>query len=262
MSVAIITGASGGIGREFAIQLCTDYGVKEFWLIARNRAKLEALAAELLALGARSEVMSIDLGTREGINEYKSALAERKPEIGYLVNAAGYGKFGRFDELSEDDIAGMIDLNSRALVLITHASVPYIERGGRIVELGSGSCFTPLPNFNVYAASKAFVLHYTKALNYELKKYGVRATCFCPGWVLTDFFDVAEDGGVSRPKKSSIKPMLNAKKVTRGCLKAVKRGRAMYVTNWYTKLQHLLFKLLPDPILTRLWLGMQEGEKK
>lgn len=262
MSVAIITGASGGIGREFAIQLCTDYGVREFWLIARNRGKLEALAAELMALGARSEVMSIDLGTREGINEYKSALAERKPEIGYLVNAAGYGKFGRFDELSEDDIAGMIDLNSRALVLITHASVPYIERGGRIVELGSGSCFTPLPNFNVYAASKAFVLHYTKALNYELKKYGVRATCFCPGWVLTDFFDVAEGGGVSRPKKSSIKPMLNAKKVTRGCLKAVKRGRAMYVTNWYTKLQHLLFKLLPDPILTRLWLGMQEGEKK
>ena len=183
MSVAIITGASGGIGREFAIQLCTDYGVKEFWLIARNRGKLEALAAELLALGARSEVMSIDLGTREGINEYKSALAEKKPEIGYLVNAAGYGKFGRFDELSEDDIAGMIDLNSRALVLITHASVPYIKRGGRIVELGSGSCFTPLPNFNVYAASKAFVLHYTKALNYELIKYGVRATCFCHGWV-------------------------------------------------------------------------------
>lgn len=258
MSTAIITGASGGIGREFAIQLCTDYGIKKFWLIARNRKKLEALAAELRELGADSEVMSIDLGTREGIDEYKVALKERVPQVSYLVNAAGYGKFGRFDELCEDDIAGMIDLNSRALVLMTHATVPYIVRGGRIVELGSGSCFTPLSNFNVYAASKAFVLHYTKALNYELKKYGIRATCFCPGWVMTDFFGVAEGKGVSRPKQSCIKPMLNAKKVTRGCLKAVKRGRAMYVTNWYTKLQHLLFKLLPDPILTRLWLGMQE----
>ncbi len=258
MSVAIITGASGGIGREFALQLCKDYMIKDFWLIARNKSKLNSLAAELCELGATVEVLSIDLGTREGINEYKAALEEKKPMVSYLVNAAGYGKFGRFDELSEDDIAGMIDLNSRALVLMTHATVPYMELGGRIVELGSGSCFTPLPNFNVYAASKAFVLHYTKALNHELKKYGIRATCFCPGWVMTDFFGVAEGDGVSRPAKSKMKPMLDAEKVTRGCLKAVKKGKTMYVTNWYTKLQHLLFKVVPDPILTRLWLGMQE----
>ena len=262
MSTAIITGASGGIGREFAIQLCTDYGVKSFWLIARNRSKLEALAAKLEELGARAEVLSIDLGKYEGIASYKAALEEKKPTVSYLVNAAGYGKFGRFDELSEEDIAGMIDLNSRALVLITHATVPYMERGGRIVELGSGSCFTPLPNFNVYAASKSFVLHYTKALNYELKEYGIRATCFCPGWVRTEFFDVAESGGVSRPKKECIKPLNDPIKVTRGCLKAVKKGKAMYVTNWFTKMQHLLFKLLPDPILTRLWLGMQEKRKE
>lgn len=261
MSTAIITGASGGIGREFAIQLCTDYGVKSFWLIARNRKKLEELGARLVQLGAEVEVLSIDLGKREGIDSYKAALEEKKPTVSYLVNAAGYGKFGRFDELTEDDIAGMIDLNSRALVLMTHATVPYMERGGRIVELGSGSCFTPLPNFNVYAASKSFVLHYTKALNYELKKYGIRATCFCPGWVRTEFFDVAESGGVSRPKKKSIKPLNDPVKVTRGCLKAVKKGKAMYVTNWFTKMQHVLFKLVPDPILTRLWLGMQEERK-
>ena len=264
MSTAIITGASGGIGREFAIQLLTDYGVKRFWLIARNRNKLESLAAKLGELGAECEVLSLDLGKREGIDEYKAALAEKKPEVSYLINAAGYGKFGRFDELSEDDIAGMIDLNSRALVLMTHATVPYMKHGGRIVELGSGSCFTPLPNFNVYAASKSLVLHYTKALNYELKKYGIRATCFCPGWVRTEFFDVAESGGerVSRPAKKKIKPLNDSQKVTRGCLKAVKKGKAMYVTNWFTKLQHVLFKLVPDPILTRLWLGMQEKPER
>lgn len=262
MSTAIITGASGGIGREFALQLCTDYKIKKFWLIARNKTKLEALAAQLCELGAAVEVLSIDLGKREGIEEYKSALGEERPTVSYLVNAAGYGKFGRFDELSEDDIAGMIDLNSKALVLTTHATVPYMERGGRIVELGSGSCFTPLPNFNVYAASKSFVLHYTKALNFELKKYGVRATCFCPGWVRTSFFDAIGDEGVSRPRPRSIKPLLNAEKVTRGCLKAAKKGRAMYVTGWYTKMQHVLFKLLPDSILTRLWMRMQEAPDK
>ena len=262
MSVAIITGASGGIGREFALQLCTDYGVKEFWLVARNKSKLGALADELAGLGASAEVISADLGTREGIDQIKAALDEKKPTVSYLVNAAGYGKFGRFDELSEDDIAGMIDLNSKALVLLTHATVPYMKRGGRIVQLGSGSCFTPLPNFNVYAASKSLVLHYTKALNFELKKYGIRATCFCPGWVATDFFGVAEGEGVSGPKKKHIKPLLNAKKITRGCLKAVKRGRAMYVTGWYTKMQHVLFKLVPDPILTRIWMRMQESPNK
>ena len=262
MSVAIITGASGGIGREFALQLVTDYGVKDLWLVARNINKLESVAGELRALGATVEVMSVDLGKREGIDTIRAALEEKKVTVSHLINAAGYGKFGRFDELSEDDIAGMIDLNSLALVLLTHACVPYMERGGRIVQLGSGSCFTPLPNFNVYAASKSLVLHYTKALNYELKKYGIRATCFCPGWVDTDFFGVAEGEGVSGPAKKHIKPLLNAKKITRGCLKAVKRGKAMYVTGWYTKMQHVLFKLVPDPILTRLWMRMQRNPGK
>ena len=262
MSTAMITGASGGIGREFALQLLCDYGVKSFWLIARNKSKLEALADELRHGGAEVEVISADLGKREGIDAVKATLEEKKPEVSYLVNAAGYGKFGRFDELSEDDIAGMIDLNSRALVLLTHATVPYMKCGGRIVQLGSGSCFTPLPNFNVYAASKSLVLHYTKALNYELKKYGIRATCFCPGWVATDFFGVAEGEGVSGPAKKHIKPLLNAKKITRGCLKAVKRGKAMYVTGWYTKMQHVLFKLVPDPILTKLWMRMQRSPER
>ena len=105
MSVAIITGASGGIGREFALQLLADYGVKSFWLIARNKNKLEALADKLRVGGAAVEVISSDLGKREGIDAIKVALEEKRPEVSYLVNAAGYGKFGRFDELSEDDIA-------------------------------------------------------------------------------------------------------------------------------------------------------------
>lgn len=131
-----------------------------------------------------------------------------------------------------------------------------MPRGGRIIQLGSASCFTPLPNFNVYASSKAFVLHYTKALNYELKKYGIRATCFCPGWVDTDFLPLSKTVEGARAPK--MKPLLRADRVVRGCLRAVRRGRAMYVTNWYTKLQHLLFKILPDGILTRAWLGMQK----
>ena len=130
-----------------------------------------------------------------------------------------------------------------------------MKRGGRIIQLGSGSCFTPLPHFNIYSSSKVFVLHYTKSLNYELKPYGIRATCFCPGWVDTAFLPKSLDApGAYVPK--NMKPLLDCERVVKGCVRASIKGKAMYVTNWYTKMQHVLFKLLPDPILTKMWLGM------
>lgn len=257
MSVAIITGASSGIGREFAKQLKEKRGITEFWFIARRRENMEALRDEL---GVNAKIISADLTSKEGVDAVRYALEEEKPSVKYLVNAAGFGNFGAFDELPEADISGMIDLNVKASVLITHMVVPYMERGGRIVELGSGSCFTPLPYFNVYSSSKVFILHYTKSLNYELKKFGVRATCLCPGWVETEFLGKAQANGKTHPK--SMKPLLACEKVVAKCIRSMKRGRTMCVTNWYTKLQHLLFKLLPDPILTRLWLGMLEHPKE
>ena len=188
MGIALITGASSGIGREFAKQLKESYGVEEFWLVARRKDRMEALASEL---SIKARIISADLCTEEGINEVRAALTSEKPAISVLINAAGFGRFGAHDQVSESETVRMIDLNVKALVLITHMALPYMEKGGRIIELGSGSCFTPLPNFNVYAASKAFVLHYSKALYYEAKKYGVTVTCFCPGWVHTEFLDTA-----------------------------------------------------------------------
>lgn len=252
MSVAIITGASSGIGREFARQMKETLGVSEFWFIARREDKMRALAEEL---GVNATVISADLATGEGIEAVRGALAEKKPSVKYLINAAGFGKFGSFDQIDESAVSGMIDVNAKALVLITHMTIPYMERGGRIVQLGSGSCFTPLPYFNVYSSSKVFVLHYTKSLNYEIKKYGLRATCLCPGWVETEFLAAATDRpDVTVPK--AMKPLLTKEYVVKKCLGAIKRGRTMCVINWYTKLQHVLFKILPDSMLTKTWLGM------
>lgn len=253
MSLAIITGASSGIGMEFARQL-KEKGVDEFWFVARREERMVELGERL---GVKYKTIKADLSTDEGIEVYRSALTTEKPEVKYLINAAGFGDFGAFDEISEERVRMMIDLNVKALVLITHMTVPYMERGGRIVEMGSGSCFTPLPYFNVYSSGKVFVLHYTKSLNYELKKYGVRATCFCPGWVETEFIGKASDKrGVTMPKEC--KPLLNCERVVGGCIKAMERGKTMYVTGWYTKLQHLLFKITPDFLLTRAWLSMLE----
>lgn len=260
MGIALITGASSGIGREFVKQLNENYGIEEFWLVARRKERMEALAKEL---SIKARIIGADLCTEEGVDAVRQALQSEKPQIKVLINAAGFGRFGAHDQISERDTIRMIDLNVKALVLITHMALPYMEKGGRIIEMGSGSCFTPLPNFNVYAASKSFVLHYTKALYYEVKKYGVTATAFCPGWVHTEFLDTAgTDKNVNRPKKT--KPLLKVETVVKGSLKAAMKGKKMYVTNWFTKMQHVLFKLLPDGILSRLWLKMQttEGSEK
>jgi short-subunit dehydrogenase len=104
------------------------------------------------------------------------------------------------------------------------------------------------------------VLHYTKSLNHELKKYGIRATCFCPGWVETEFLGKSLANGNKHPK--SMKPLLKCETVVKKCVKASIKGRAMFVTGWYTKLQHVLFKLVPDCILTKIWLGMLTGKRK
>lgn len=256
MSIAIITGASGGIGSEFARQLKQLGLADEFWFVARSENKMQALADEL---GVKAKIIGADLTEQEGIDKVRIALEEEKPRVKFLINASGFGNFGAFDELSEDEVVKMIDLNVKALVLLTHITVPYMERGGRIIQLGSGSCFTPLPYFNIYSSSKVFVLHYTKALNYELKKYGIRATCFCPGWVQTEFLGKSVANGNTHPK--AMKPVLNCEKIVRKCVKASVKGRAMFVTGLYTKLQHLLFKTVPDCILTRIWLGMLEDKK-
>lgn len=258
MTVAIITGASSGIGAEFARGYASR--VDELWLVARRADRMEALAKEF---SVKCRIITADLAKKEGIEAIRAALEAENPEVKYLVNAAGFGDFGAFDEIDESKVEMMIDLNVKSVVLITHMVVPYMQRGGRIIQLGSGSCFTPLPYFNVYSSGKVFVLHYTKSLNFELKKYGVRATCFCPGWVHTEFLGKATaKAGVTRPRDNAMKPLLDCKKVVKGCIKAADKGRAMYVTNWYTKMQHLLFKILPDPILTHLWLGMLEKEEK
>ena len=257
MSVAIITGASSGLGREFALQLYALKEVDEFYLIARREDRLNALKDEL---GGNAKVITADLTQKEGIERVRSALTENTPEVKYLINASGFGKFGDYSEISEEDTEKMIDLNVKASVLITHMTIPYMKKGSHIIQLGSGSCFTPLPNFNVYAAGKSFILHYTKALKYEVKHLGITATAFCPGWVATEFLGKATNiTGAKGPKASAMKPLLRADRVVSKAIKDAKRGKVMSVTNWYTKLQHLLFKVVPDCLLTKAWLGMQKN---
>ena len=253
MPLAIITGASSGIGREFARQL-RRRGVDRFWLIARRRERLEELSRELKC---ECEIISADLSDTAGIASVKEMLGEKTPSVDYLIMAAGFGDFGAQDELTPDESARVIEVNVRALVEITNAAIPYMARGGRIIELGSASAFTPLPYFATYAASKSFVLHYSKALYYELRPKGIQVSCICPGWVHTEFIDKATDTeGLTRPRRDRLKPLLRCEKTVRLALRASDRRKKIYVVGAFYKMQHILFKILPDGVLSRAWLSM------
>lgn len=189
MNVAIVTGASSGLGREYAKQLAPRREVDEVWLIARRRERLEELADELV--GAEGRVFCVDLTDKDQIAEIFDALEREQPTVSWLVNNAGFGKIGRFEKIDIDAHLGMIDLNVRALTELTQRALPYCERGSKIVQVASSAGFGPLGHFAVYAATKAYVLNFANALHTELAPHGITVTAVCPGPVATEFEVVA-----------------------------------------------------------------------
>lgn len=190
--VAIVTGASSGLGEEFAQQIDRLQQVDEIWLVARNVDALRDIAEQL---DSPAVPVVADLTSKADIAAIKQRLADFDPDVRYLVNAAGFGKFGDWQTISDEAVDSMIDLNCRGLVDMTHATLPYMNRGAHIVQVASAAAFVPLPHMNVYAATKAFVLRYTRALRWELHGTGITATALCPTWVKTGFEHVARESG-------------------------------------------------------------------
>lgn len=252
MSVAIVTGASSGIGKEFVNQMSQYSDITEFWLIARREDKLRELAD---SLRVDCKILTIDLSTKKGLNDYLAALKENKPSVKYLVNAAGYGKYGNYEVVDTKTAFNMIDLNVKALLFVTQETIPYIENGGYIIQIGSASTYNPLPNLNVYASTKSFVKHYSRALNYELKDKNISVTTVCPGWVKTDFFARADIDTYSN--KNFAKPMVNASDVVRKALKDTKKRKDVSMYALFNNTHHLLAKLLPHKLIIGLWMKMQ-----
>lgn len=194
MNIILITGASSGMGREAARQLDKIYSDKidEFWLISRREEKLTELS---FSLSHTCRIIPMDLTNPTDMTELELLLSLIKPNIKMLVNAAGFGIVGRFDKGDIDDQAGMIKLNCEALTKVTHISLNYMHRGARIIQFASSASFVPQAGFNVYAATKAYVLSFSRALNQELKPRNISVTAVCPGPVNTDFFLRAEQNG-------------------------------------------------------------------
>ncbi len=258
MNIAVITGASSGIGREFALSIDNNEELDEIWLIARREERLADLGKQL---SAKSRVLALDLCDSKSFEVYKVLLEEYNPNIKWLVNASGFGVMGDWSETSNDVQMRMVDLNIKALVSMTNMSIPYMKKGSCILQMGSASVFNPLPYFNIYASTKSFVRHYTRALHEELKSLGINVSVVCPGWVRTDFFDHTNDDNV-RYSPKSYKPMTEAKDVVRRALRDVKRNKALSIYGWFTKTQHIMSKLLPHSLMMVMWQGMLKKNKQ
>lgn len=254
-TIAIVTGASSGIGKEFFLSLKNQAPVEEIWVVARSEEKLQALQAET---ETPIRVFPLDLSKTESSSLLENALKEETPEIQYLICASG---FGRFCAVEEDDSAvlqNMVDLNCRSIVGVTKACYPYMKKGGLMILIASVAAFQPIPYIATYAASKAFVLSYGRALGRELKKSkGARVLCVCPFWTKTAFFDRAISEGENKVVKKYAVMYEPQQIVKRAWKDAKKKRRDVSICGAYSKGQALLVKLLPHKTVMNVWINQQ-----
>ena len=250
MKIAVITGASSGMGREFVYALDRDEEFDELWVIARREERLLELKDKCRA---RIRPIVLDLQQRESFALYRELLEQEKPEIAVLVNAAGFGLFGAFMDMDMDRQLDIINLNSRSLTAMCYMSVPYMTSGSRIYNMGSMSSWQPVPYINVYGASKAYVLNFSRALGVELKDRGIKVMAVCPGWITTEFFDHA----IHDDTISYFNRYYPPEQVIEKALKDMKKGKNASVLGFPERVQVLLVKHLPVSFVMKTWCRQQ-----
>lgn len=242
--IAIITGATGGIGSEFVRQILR-YDLDEVWVVGRNETKLKELCN---TYGERIIAVPADLSEVTGIEKIERMLSERKPEVRFLINNAGLAKMAACREFSGEEIIRMIDVNCKAPVLLCNICIPYMKPGSNILNIASASAFQPNPYMNLYAASKVFERSYSRALNAELKGTGITVTAVCPGWVDTELLPKELNG-----RKVKYPGIVTAEKVVRSALKDAEKRRDMSVCSLFVKCQHMNVKFMPQKLVMRIW---------
>ncbi len=238
--IAVITGASSGIGEEFARQVCANYDYDEIWIIARREEKLMELAKNLNASKHFDSVRPVvmDVAGKAGVESLKTFLAEEDEklhkvesgiEIGLLINNAGFGTYGPFAETSINRQMDMIELNCTTVTGICGVALPYLKAGSVVINTASLAAFLPLGNFAVYGATKAYVLNFSVALAAELHDKGIKVCALCPGSVSTEFANVASNGA-----RKEVKGGFPPQKVVAQCLRRAFKGKtiALYRPKW------------------------------
>lgn len=245
--LAIITGASSGLGMAYAKEIDKDpekFEVDEIWLVARRKDRLEDLASEL---HLPVQIIPLDLTRSESIEVLKNKLLKEEVDsVSLLLNCAGFGAFGSSEKVGYQKEGKMIDLNDRAAAQLTNIVIPYLHPGARIGEVCSVAGLQPIPFFNAYAASKAFLYSYSRALRVELLRKKVSVTAICPYWVRdTGFIGTAMD-----EKSYHLLFTSTTKQVVSRSLSSVYRRHAMSTPGFIPTLDRIFCGLIPDNLLS------------
>ncbi len=243
-AVTLITGASAGLGAEFARQ-CAARG-EALALVARRRDRMEALAKEI---GGTVHIFAADLAKQGAAASLIAELEAEGLAVDTLINNAGFGLAGKFWTRPLDRLAEMIDLNCRTLTELCHLVLPAMRErnAGAICNVASTAAFQAGPNMAVYYASKAYVLSFTEALHHELKGTGIRVSCLCPGPTATEFGEVA---GSKSPALERIKGPAGA--VVRAGLKGLDRNKAIVIPGLPNKITAQINRIFPRAVVRRL----------
>ena len=250
MRIAVVTGASAGIGREFVYEIDRLGGLDEIWVIARRLDRLEELKTKCKT---PIRPIALDLSDMKALDEYRAILEKEKPEIGILVNSAGFGVFGPFAERDLYKMLSSVAVNSLALTGMCHISIPYMKEGDSIINVGSNSAWQPVPYQTVYGASKSYVLNFSRALYRELRSKGIHVMCVCPGWIRTEFQQVAEHEKYIR----YVDRWYEAGDVAVQAMKDLKKKKIVSILGHPVRRQVRLVKFLPVKTVMDIWCKQQ-----
>ena len=253
MRIAVITGASSGIGREFVFAVDKAERYDEIWVIARRAERLEELRAK-----CRNPLrpLALDLAQESGVAAYRALLEQEKPELALLVNAAGCGVFGPFEEKDLDALLHSARLNALALTAMCHISLPYMKSGSSIVNMGSNSSWQPVPYQAVYGASKSYVLSLSRAIGRELRPRGVHVMCVCPGWIKTEFQQHASHDEYIR----YVDRWYGPEEVAEQAMRDLKKKKTVSILGAPVRRQVKLVKHLPVDLVMDIWCRQQGFE--
>ncbi len=248
MKTAIITGASSGLGSQFALQLKRSFpDVEQVWLIARRKPLLDELGGKI---DLTTVSVPLDLTSGEDLGILARKLDEERPDVTLLVNCAGCGYLSNVADTDPELLSRMCDLNMRAMTLVTRAALPYMGEGGRIVNVRSIASFCPNARMTVYSSTKAYVSSFSLGLREELRPRKISVTAVCPGPMDTEFLDVGGITGNSKMFKTL--PYCDPKMVAAGSYRAAKNDRAVYTPKVFFKLYRFIAKVTPGTILVKL----------
>jgi short-subunit dehydrogenase len=251
---ALITGASAGIGRELARQLAPR--ALALVLVARREERLSELRDELLNRNAQLNVNTrdVDLSDRAEIEELVRWLEQNKIDIDFLINNAGLGDYGPFATSDVRRNEEMLQVNIVALTALTRALLPQMiaRKRGAILNVSSSAGFLPIPEFNVYAATKAYVNSFTESLRAEVRGKGISVTALCPGPVHTEFGDVAARGD-DEPRSGPEFTYVSVQQVVRDALAAIESDKPLVIPGFVMKLGMFLVRITPMLILRVAW---------